>query len=240
MDRSHAKGVLNMQRPHRVVPGVFLVGGPDLTDPADCLVYAVDGGTEVALIDCGAGASAREILANLQSVGLGQKRLAAVILTHCHVDHIGGLPTMVRERSPQVICHQGDAGAIESPDPERTAASWYGVKLPPMRVDRVLEQDEELVIVGEARLRCIHTPGHTPGSISVLWDTPHGRVLFGQDVHGPFMPSFGSDVEKWASSMRRLLALRPDVLCEGHFGVFRPWEAVEQFIQGHLQHQGFL
>jgi glyoxylase-like metal-dependent hydrolase (beta-lactamase superfamily II) len=109
-----------------------------------------------------------------------------------------------------------------------------------MGVDRILEGDEEIVTIGQAQLQCIHTPGHTPGSISVLWDTPHGRVLFGQDIHGPFMPSFGSDLRQWAASMRRLLALTPDVLCEGHFGVFRPWEAAERFIRGHLRQQGFL
>jgi len=227
------------KKPQEVGPGLYLVAGPELTDPADCQVYGVDGGTEMALIDCGAGPSTQEILANLRGVGLDAKPLSAVILTHCHVDHIGGLSTILRERSPKVICHRGDLEAIETGDPVRTAASWYGVRLPPIRVDRVIEGEEEAIPVGSTQLRCIHTPGHTPGSISVLWETEWGRVLFGQDIHGPFLPEFGSDPEQWAGSMKRLLALRPDVLCEGHFGVFRPWKEVERFIQGHLRQQGF-
>ena len=48
-----------------------------------------------------------------------------------------------------------------------------------------------------------------------------------------------TDLALWAASMEKLLALRPDVLCEGHYGIFRPWEAVERFIRGHLRQQGF-
>ncbi|RMG92578.1 MAG: MBL fold metallo-hydrolase, partial [Candidatus Dadabacteria bacterium] len=140
---------------------------------------------------------------------------------------------------PQVVCHRGDLEAVETGDPRRTAASWYGVRLPRVRVDRVLQEDGEVVPVGEAALRCLHTPGHTPGSISVVWDTPHGRVLFAQDVHGPFHPDFGSDEDLWAASMRRLLALEADVLCEGHYGVFRGRDAVRAFLLDQLERQGY-
>ncbi len=222
-----------------IVPGVFLVGGPEMTDPADCLVYAVDGGAEIALIDCGAGKSVGTILGNMKKAGLDPARLKTLILTHCHVDHIGGLPGILKHCSPRLVCHRGDADAIETADDSRTAASWYGLSLPPVRADLVLEGEEEIIRVGEADLRCIHTPGHTPGSISVLLETEAGRVLFGQDIHGPFLREFGSDLEQWAASMRRLLALKPDILCEGHFGIFRPWEEVKRFVMGHLREHGF-
>lgn len=222
-----------------VVPGVCLVGGPDLTDPSDCLVYAVDGGTEVALIDCGAGPSVPKILANLRAAGLAHKPLSTLILTHCHVDHIGGLAGIVASGAPRVVCHRGDVEAVESGDPKRTASSWYGVQLPRSHVDQVLDGDESTLTVGEAALRWLHTPGHTPGSVAVYWDTPHGRVLFAQDVHGPFSSEFGSDVDRWAQSMRSLLALEADVLCEGHYGIFRPRTAAAAFLREQLARQGY-
>ncbi|GAB6062493.1 MBL fold metallo-hydrolase [Deferrisoma palaeochoriense] len=225
--------------PRVVALGVYLVGGPGITDPADCLVYAVDGGSAAGLIDCGAGASARRILANLRAAGLGEKPLSTLLLTHGHVDHIGGVAEIVAAAHPQVVCHRGDLEAVETGDPRRTAASWYGIRLPRVRVDRVLEEDGEVVPVGEAALQCLHTPGHTPGSISVVWDTPHGRILFAQDVHGPFHPDFGSDEDLWAASMRRLLALEADVLCEGHYGVFRGRDAVRAFLLEQLERQGY-
>jgi glyoxylase-like metal-dependent hydrolase (beta-lactamase superfamily II) len=59
-------------------------------------------------------------------------------------------------------------------------------------------------------------------------------VLFGQDVHGPFAPAFGSDLAQWRNSMLRLLELQADVLAEGHYGVFRPAAEVSAFIREQL------
>lgn len=232
-------GNVRERRPREVFPGVYLVGGPELTDPSDCLIYAIDGGTEVALVDCGAGNGVGQVMANLLKAGLGDRPISTVFLTHCHVDHIGGVDEILKRAHPKVICHRGDLEAVETGDPKRTAYSWYGLRLPRVKVDLILEGQEQRVQVGLADLLCVHTPGHTPGSISILWERPQGKLLFGQDIHGPFMRDFGSDLRQWASSMRRLLALSPDVLCEGHLGVFQPAKEVERFILEHLRVQGF-
>jgi glyoxylase-like metal-dependent hydrolase (beta-lactamase superfamily II) len=69
-------------------------------------------------------------------------------------------------------------------------------------------------------------------------DRPEGRVLFGQDIHGPFTKEFRSDIGQWRSSMHRLLELGADILCEGHFGIYKPRQRVERYIRGYLdQHQ---
>ena len=49
------------------------------------------------------------------------------------------------------------------------------------------------------------------------------------------MPSFKSDVEMWKKSMQKLLALEADILCEGHFGIFRSKEKVKEYINGYLR-----
>ena len=86
----------------------------------------------------------------------------------------------------------------------------------------------------------LHTPGHTPGSVVAVVERDGQTVLFGQDVHGPFHADFGSDIEAWKSSMDSLLELGADVLCEGHYGVIRPAQAVEAFIRRQLAQQDFL
>jgi glyoxylase-like metal-dependent hydrolase (beta-lactamase superfamily II) len=129
-----------------------------------------------------------------------------------------------------LAAHEDDAAAIQTGDPIRTAASWYNVKLPKLALDDVL--------IGEAGefagVQWVHTPGHTPGSLAAWLDVDDGRVLFAQDVHGPFTPEFGSDLDAWRASMERLLALEADVLCEGHYGVFRGRDEVARYIRSQL------
>jgi glyoxylase-like metal-dependent hydrolase (beta-lactamase superfamily II) len=60
------------------------------------------------------------------------------------------------------------------------------------------------------------------------------RILFGQDIHGPFTKEFKSDISQWRSSMHKLLDLKADILCEGHFGIYKPKARVESYIKGYL------
>ena len=59
------------------------------------------------------------------------------------------------------------------------------------------------------------------------------KVLFGQDLHGPFHKDFRSDLHAYQRSMEKLLDLEADILCEGHFGVFRPADEVRKYIERH-------
>jgi len=71
--------------------------------------------------------------------------------------------------------------------------------------------------------------------MAVYLDRAGKRILFGQDIHGPFMSSFRSSIEDWKKSMERLIDLQADILCEGHFGIFQPREKVEQYIRSYLR-----
>jgi glyoxylase-like metal-dependent hydrolase (beta-lactamase superfamily II) len=111
----------------------------------------------------------------------------------------------------------------------------YGVKYRPVKVDIILKGELEKLSIGDKEFFCIHTPGHTPGSISVYLDTPDGRVLFGQDIHGPFSKTWRSDLDQWRNSMDKLLALNADVLCEGHAGIYKGKEKVRYYIESCLK-----
>ena len=218
----------------KICDSVFLVGGGDLSDPRDCLVYALDLGALV-LVDCGLGPSWDRIRDNVFAAGLDATGIHTLVLTHAHADHVGAAARVARETGCRIAAHALDAPAIETAHPERTAARWYGVRLEPARVDRRMEGDEETLAFPDGALRLLHAPGHTPGSMVAVLDRPGVRVLFGQDVHGPFDDDFGSDVAAWRRSMERLLALEADVLCEGHYGVFRGRASVRGFIEGQLR-----
>ncbi len=223
-----------MDGPETIAEGVFLIGGPNVSHAEDATVFAVDFGREVCLIDTGAGRSVKVLTRNMEKAGLDPGAVSTVVLTHCHIDHIGGAPFFKKHYGCRLVIHELDAGAVESGDPVQTAASWYGADFPPTRVDLKIRESDFRLKVGEEELRCVHTPGHTPGSISVCLDRNGKRILFGQDIHGPFLPAFRSDIPAWRESMQKLLDLDADILCEGHFGIFRSKERVKKYINSYL------
>lgn len=219
--------------PYQISEGLFLVGSSEITDPRDCSVYLLDLG-ELMLVDAGAGPSAFSIMSNIERLGHDPSRLSTVLVTHCHVDHSGGARFFQKEYGARIIMHERDARAVEEADSRMTAAHWYNLRFEPTRVDVKIQTEEQRFSFGEHALVCLHTPGHTPGSFSVYLDLAGKRVLFGQDIHGPFHADFGSDLVDWRRSMEKLLALDADVLCEGHFGVYEPKEQVAAYIRHYL------
>ncbi len=227
-----------MARAKEITAEVYQVGGDGLSRGEDCCVYLVDGGTESALIDTGAGRSASMIIDNIRAIGVELSSLKYIVVTHGHIDHIGGLAFLKEQLQAQVIAHQLELPAIEEGLPNLTAASWYGVKYEKVKVDQVLQGEAEKIKVGQLELVCLHTPGHTVGGISPYIDIGGKRVLFGQDIHGPFNEKWGSDLNQWELSMQKLIELKADILCEGHFGIYSPASAVRKYIEGYLRQYG--
>ncbi|MDM8000428.1 MAG: MBL fold metallo-hydrolase [Dehalococcoidia bacterium] len=209
---------------------VYLVGGVDLSHPYDCLVYLVDGGQEMVLIDSGAGEGYELIVDNIRSLGLQPERITGVVATHAHIDHIGALWQFQQELGSKVMAHELDAKAIETG--VGSGAEYYGVGYRTCEVDVVLKGSGGTLQCGRHSLRWIHIPGHTPGSIAVYLDIAGRRVLFGQDIHGPYFLK-GSNKDQARASLQRLIELEADVLCEGHFGVYEPKEEVRRYIDGY-------
>ena len=218
-----------------ILSGVYLIGGPNVTQADDAAVYLIDFKGELVLIDAGAGGSASQLVRNIEMLGLNPSELTHIILTHCHIDHIGAAPYFREKYNSKIVIHELDAQALETGDPIKTAANWYGTTFPPTRVDRKIKGAHEILKFGKEDLHCLHTPGHTPGSISVYLDRAGKRILFGQDIHGPFNSAFDSDIQAWKKSMNSLLSLEADILCEGHFGIYQPKSNVRNYIERYLE-----
>lgn len=218
-----------MGEPYCVWKSIYQVGGSGLTHHADCSIYMVDCG-ELVLIDTGAGLSFDGIVANIEWLGYEPKKLSTVILTHAHIDHIGSAWRFKEEYKSQIIAHELDASAIEAG--KNIGAEYYGIDYHACGVDLKLKGAENKLKIGSYEFCFIHIPGHTPGSLAVYLDADK-RVLFGQDIHGPyFLP--GADPIKARVSLQKLIALEADILCEGHFGIIKPGNAVKKYIEGYL------
>jgi glyoxylase-like metal-dependent hydrolase (beta-lactamase superfamily II) len=213
-----------------MIKGIYRVAGSDITDGRDCNVYLINGATPV-LIDSGFGDGYDGMIDNINAAGVDPANISYVILTHCHVDHIGASDRLRRQFGSRLIMHELDAQIVERGDNRLTAAFCFEVDFKPLSIDVLISGSEGPLPIPGEEIRFLHTPGHTPGSISPFLDHEGSRILFGQDLAAPLLPEFDCDPAAWQRSMERLLELKADVLCDGHSGVYQPASKVAAYIR---------
>jgi len=133
------------------------------------------GGEECFIVD--PGFNTRDLFAILQETGW---RLAAVLNTHGHLDHIVG-NVVLKDRFPDVpiLIGRGDAQLLTDPELNLSASYGYPMTSPP--ADRLLDADETLTLAG---LRWIvrEIPGHSPGHVVFICEEVDPVVVLGGDV----------------------------------------------------------
>ncbi len=102
-------------QPYEIIKDIFIVGGPDITDDRDGCVYLLNLG-ELVLIDTGAGWSVEKIFKNIKQLGFKVEQISRILLTHCHIDHIGGAPEIRKRSGCRIYMHELDAEPVETGD----------------------------------------------------------------------------------------------------------------------------
>jgi glyoxylase-like metal-dependent hydrolase (beta-lactamase superfamily II) len=175
----------------------------------DSNAYLIDAKRKT-LVDAGMNAS--RVLHDLSG------GLDLIILTHCHYDHIGAVPEIVRATGAKVAMHGKDVPLLRSE--KEGSAKMFNAPQPEFTVDIVLE-DGESIDLGGMTLQVIHTPGHTPGSIC-LYDPGTKELFTGDTVFegGSFgRTDIGGDSEAMVRSLETLTKLDVSAFYPGHGGV---------------------
>jgi glyoxylase-like metal-dependent hydrolase (beta-lactamase superfamily II) len=217
-----------------IVQNLWQVGGGDLTAPEDAAIYLFRFGEQAAVIDAGSGNGHKRLVENISSVLAADVAITHLFLTHCHYDHVGGAAALRDQYGSKIVAHQLDAVYLEAGDSNVTAAFWYGKKIQPLTIDHKIKDHKEIFRVGKGEVLAHHCPGHSPGSLVYLVNVGNQKILFGQDVHGPLDPSLLSNREDYIRSLRFMIGLKADILCEGHFGIYRGNDNINRFIKSFL------
>jgi glyoxylase-like metal-dependent hydrolase (beta-lactamase superfamily II) len=217
-----------------IYENLWQVGGAGFTAPDDAAIYLIRCGEKAALIDAGCGNGHDKLVDNIAAVLPPTAEIEYLLLTHCHYDHTGGAAAVKEQYGCSIVAHYLDAAYLEKGDNDVTAASWYGTHLDPLTVDYKIRRTKETINIGSGEIMAYHCPGHSPGSLVFVADLDSTRVLFGQDVHGPLDPSLLSDRKDYMKSLKFMLGLNADILCEGHFGVYQGKDEIEHFIRSFL------
>lgn len=136
---------------------------------------------EATLVDAGLRGAPRKVLAGLARAGVAPEQVTRILLTHAHPDHTGGAAELrTRTAATTVSVHTEDLGFVEA-GTTAPMRRTLGLRPPPRRVaalsvTEALHDGQLLPVAGG--LRVLHTPGHTPGHVSLLHE-PTGTLVTG-------------------------------------------------------------
>src|SRR5690242_4628920 len=152
---------------HEVLPvGLLQCNCSILGDAATGDAIVVDPGDEVERI--------------LEVIRRHKLKVRAIVSTHTHIDHVGGLAALHKATGAPVMVHEADLPLYASLEMQ---AQWLGVPTPEMMRIRDFVTEGDTVRWGGFAAHVLHTPGHTPGSISLVVE--HGIAAEESDVaHG--------------------------------------------------------
>lgn len=157
-----------VRAPFRLYGNTWYVGTAGL---ASILVETANG---LILIDGALPQSAALIDASIQSLGFDTRDITAILVSHAHFDHVGGVAALQRFSGAKVYASSRArepllVGRLEDDDPQYVADTDDG-SFPPIR-QVIAVDDGDVVSVGGVDIKAVFTPGHTPGGVSWTWQS---------------------------------------------------------------------
>lgn len=179
--------------------------------------YTYVEGDQTYLIDTGASGKATAIVRAFHEANVPLSRIGKMLLTHHHLDHMGGAAFLLDLTKAPISCHAEDAPFVDG----RTKALMpllmrLFIRVHPAPVATVLNDGDQV-----GSLKVLHVPGHTPGE--VVFYHAQRKILFSGDAvverSGRLTlpaPRFAANLPQAVRSLSRLRALDVDLLLPGH------------------------
>jgi hydroxyacylglutathione hydrolase len=216
--------------------------------------FLIQGSQKHVLVDTGLPGSEQKILKQLHQHGINPADIGLIIITHAHIDHFGSAARLQQLLKVPILAHQldsfayrngqADVSTLKPNKPQWQLFKWLiqNQKTIPFQPDILLEGPEEYDLrTGGVQGKVIHTPGHTPGSLSVILD--HGQVIMMDMMASGILlggllfhsrvkhPPFHDDLPELKRSFDKVLAEKGDRYYLGHGGPVNRAQVVEYYEQ---------
>lgn len=166
-------------------------------------------GQEICLIDTGVLSSHELIFEYIRQTGRRPEEISTLVLTHSHPDHIGSAKIIKESTGCEIVAHSAEKQWIESIDKQyaaRPVPGFYSLVNSSVEVDKTVQEGEIISLGDDLKLKVIHTPGHSPGSIS-LYVEPDKVLISGDVIPVPGEMPIYDDPLILIESIRKLKAL---------------------------------
>lgn len=140
----------------------------------NCSIFGDEATRQAIVIDPGDGDDLTAIQAVLAKHGLS---VQAIVITHAHIDHIGGAARLKALTGAPVYMNEHDQPLYDGIDLQ---AAWLGMAPPERTVIDTAARDGDTLMLGETAIHILHTPGHTQGSLCLF--VPAERKLIAGDT----------------------------------------------------------
>lgn len=131
------------------------------------------------------------ITAGIRQLGLDPEQLRYLIITHGHGDHYGGQQYLVEHFAPRIIMSEAEWVELEKPFQEIFSPRWG-----PAPSRDVAVQDGDSLTLGDTRIDFFVTPGHTPGTLSLMFPVEHRGERYQALLWGGTGLNFGPRIER--------------------------------------------
>lgn len=207
--------------PFQIVGGLYYVGNRDVSS------YLINTGHGLILLDSTFPQTVYLLLDSIWRLGFDPADIHTIFHTHGHYDHCGGTRAIVELTGAMTAIGKDDAFILN----ERKELSWapeYGMDFhESFKIDLLLNDGETLTI-GDTEIECVHTPGHTPGSMSFFFKVSDATENYTVGIYGSpglntltdeYLAMYGLSHDarqKYMESIKKVKARTVDILLGSH------------------------
>ena len=223
--------------PFQIIGNLYFVG----TKPAS--VHLIDTGEGLVLLDSGYDALLELVLENIHALGFHEKQIRYILHSHGHIDHIGATKRLSALSGAQTVIGRYDRD-YASGARDLTYARELGLRYDTAFLPDLLLDDGDALQLGNTKIFCLHTPGHTEGTMSYFFylNVPNRELIAG--THGgigmntmsrAFLQTYGLPLslrDDFRKGLHRLRQIHVDVFIPNHQDQWNTTERYQKKLAG--------